>query len=146
MKIIKNRRGAALIEFAIVASVFLSLLFATFEIGFLLCISTGLKAGLYYGARLGIIGSSASNVTSLIISKYSVYGLGTISSSNITIKAYPTLADLNNNTNGTIGIGTSGQYVLYKGTYPYTFITSYLMPGGSNKTITVNIVVKNEYF
>ena len=146
MKIYKNIRGGSLVEFACVASVFLSLIFATFEIGFMLCITTGLEAGLYYGSRLGIIGSDTSKITSLIISEYSVYGLGTISSSNITMTAYPSITDLNNNSNGKSGTGASGQYVLYSATYPYTFMTSYLMPGGTKKSITVNTVVKNEYY
>ena len=70
----------------------------------------------------------------------------TISSSNITMTAYPSITDLNNNSNGKSGTGASGQYVLYSATYPYTFMTSYLMPGGTKKSITVNTVVKNEYY
>jgi len=147
----KNHKGSALIEFALVIPVFLTILLATYELGLMLTIKNGLFRGLYMGSRIGITGNGSPSLTvavnNAINSNFRLFSAGTLGNLTVTINNYSSLTNLLANTSPTSGVGGTGVYVLYSASYTYNTITPMLRPiFGNSVVITESISVRNELY
>jgi Flp pilus assembly protein TadG len=152
----KNHKGSALIEFALVMPVFLTILLATYELGLMLTIKNGLFEGLYTGSRIGITGnippgsgfpSLAVAVSTTINNNFKLFSAGTLGNLTVTINNYSSLSNLLANTSPVSGVGGTGRYVLYSASYTYNTITPMLRPiFGNSVVITESISVRNELY
>lgn len=152
----KNRKGSALIEFALVMPVFITILLATYELGLMLTIKNGLFRGLYTGSRIGITGNIppgsgyptlAVAVDTTIKNNFKLISAGSLGNLTITINNYSSLNNLLSNTSPSSGVGGTGRYALYRASYTYNTITPMLRPiFGNSIVITESISARNELY
>ncbi len=95
LEILRNRRGAAAVEMALVGPVMLGALVATIELGLVLVVNIGIEAAVRDAARYGITGqgTEAARVTairSIIADK--TFGLVDMDTISIDTKVYPTFS------------------------------------------------------
>jgi Flp pilus assembly protein TadG len=148
---IKSTEGTNLIEFAILAPVFLLMIIGLFDLGSLMIIQTSLDAGARQASRFGITGAGGVNrpalITQDVIDTISNYSGGIVNTKNliITVSAYPDITNVSAG-KGTVGsFGAGGQVVQYNITYQWkSFISSFGFPAFI--TLKANAVVQNESF
>jgi Flp pilus assembly protein TadG len=145
--------GSTLIEFAILAPVFIFLLMGLFEIGIILVIQNALDAGATQAARYGMTGKSDigqsrnASINSAIFKVLDTYSGGLIDPTKvqISVKAYNTIGEADNTpAQGQGGsFGSARQTVMYTLSYPWTiplpFVTAQtIMLTGSSITVNEN--------
>lgn len=145
----KNKqKGAAMVEFAITAFIFFMIVFATFEIGFVILIKIGLEAGQFYSARQAIAGGYTNNqIQSVFLDYFNKYSYADYTKISFAIKRYQDLQSLYTNASPSSTEGNvSNAVYLYESSYPYTYITSFLAPLETEKNITLKKAIWNEKF
>jgi Flp pilus assembly protein TadG len=89
----KNRRGAAVVEFAIVAPIFFLLIFGMIEFGRVVMVQQLLTNASREGARLGVLNDATDTQVKSKVVSYLAGANITIATSNVTV-AYATDASL----------------------------------------------------
>ncbi|MBL0942437.1 MAG: pilus assembly protein [Alphaproteobacteria bacterium] len=148
-----SQDGTALIEFAILAPIFIFLLIGLIELGLMLVIQNALDAGAAQAARYGMTGrvnntqDRSTSINGEIFKILATYSWGLIDPSKvqISVRAYNTISDADNKTNpGLAGsFGSSGQTVTYTLRYPWTvplpiFTNQTIFLEGSSITVNEN--------
>jgi Flp pilus assembly protein TadG len=150
MKHLKNKtqRGAALVEFSVIAMIFFLFIFAIFEIGLMISIKIGLDAGQFYSSRQAIASDlTTDEIKNIFIQYFNKFTYALSTSFTLGITYYPDLQSLYTNTSPsspTTNI-TNGVY-LYQSTYPYIYITRFISGSNTAKNITFSKAVWNEIF
>jgi Flp pilus assembly protein TadG len=91
----KNRRGAAAVEFAVVAPLFFTLVFGMIEFGRVVMVQQLLTNATREGARVGVLTDSTSTDVKNKVVSYLSSGKITIATSNVTVSyaSDPSLPD-----------------------------------------------------
>ncbi|MBN9412846.1 MAG: pilus assembly protein [Candidatus Paracaedimonas acanthamoebae] len=146
-----DEKGASVVEFSLLAPLFIFFIFAVIQMGAVLTIDNALEASIREGARYGITaqgGSSRdSQIRNVIQTIAKNYSGGLINPSNliITINSYPTFQALDANTSASNGAGTGNQAVKYQ--VQYTWDTIFPIFGSSNLIVLkAQTPVMNEGF
>jgi hypothetical protein len=156
----KRARGAGTvaIEFAIIGSVFVSLLLLAMEVGWQMVIEAALGAGGRAASRFGTTGALvAAGVTPPPTTRDgSILQLVLLNSGGvlqptllqITENSYASFTDAVNNVHPTSGAGSAGQVVRYTFTYNQAYLTPIAIAiAGQNSLIhTLTVTVLNEPF
>ncbi|MBA4749585.1 MAG: pilus assembly protein [Alphaproteobacteria bacterium] len=98
----RKTHGAAMIEFAIIAPVFLTILIGIFDVGIMMIIRTSLEEGARAASRYGITGGSSGSLTrsgsinQVILNTIGIYSGGLVDTSKVTItvKSYSSLSNV----------------------------------------------------
>lgn len=94
--------GAAMIEFAIIAPVFLTILIGIFDVGIMMIIRTSIEEGARAASRYGITGGAASSSTrdgsinQVVLNTIATYSGGIVDTTKVTItvKSYASLSNV----------------------------------------------------
>ncbi|MGI4850869.1 MAG: TadE/TadG family type IV pilus assembly protein [Janthinobacterium lividum] len=149
----KKDEGTTLLEFAILAPVFILLMFGTIHMGMMMVIQNALEAAVREASRYGVTGASQTNMTRgdsilQVIRNTAIQYSGGIIKTNdlvVTVSAYPNLVNVSADNGQTGSYGTGGQAVLYK--LSYTWDTLFTIFGNSNLvTLHAQTPVVNELF
>ncbi len=141
----RHQRGAALVEFALCASLLLLLLFGILDVGLLLGDRAALGAAAREAARSLAVGSAPSVATNRAIA---VSGLP-LTGANVSLTE--SAPDAGGNPTAWVTVGTSGggndaisgDFVRATVTYDHPLITSLVFAGGT-KTLTASLVMRRE--
>lgn len=149
-----QEKGTSIVEFALIAPVFLLAFFAAIQIGIIMVLQNALEAAAREAARYGITGQAASglsrdeSIKQRVLSVLSTYSGNIINPVNVTITvtSYPNLPSLQSDTQAiTNTFGVSGQAVLYQISYPWN--TVFPLFGTSSTLILKGVApVMNEYY
>jgi Flp pilus assembly protein TadG len=148
MKIKKNNRGAALVEFALVALLLITLVFGVIEFSLMMKDFLTLNEAAVVGVRSASIGSPTSTIVS-----YVQGAATTLTASQITItlqtRSSPTgtWTTLGNATGGLSNAAQSGDQVRVTLSYPHQLVTGTLfswISGGSTVTVYSDMVMQRE--
>ena len=152
------RSGAAAVEFAIVVSVFISLLLLVMETGWQLMIESALDAGARAATRFGSTGTTvAAGITpppadrnSSIMQVAIQYSGSVLQASRLQISeaSYADFSAACGGGAGTPGPGGGGQVTCYTFTYAQPYLTpiAVALTGQQSITHTVILAVLNEPF
>jgi Flp pilus assembly protein TadG len=154
---LRSRRGATLVEFAMVFPFLLLLMFGVMDFGFYFFVQHSLQFATREGVRLALVGRTINDVSGnplsrtesivrTIQSKASVAMRG----SDVSVSIYPVDATFVDPANWTTtqDAGLPGSYMRVKSRYTYRFITPLIgafVPGKS-KVIEVQATYRNELF
>jgi Flp pilus assembly protein TadG len=148
----KREDGKSLIEFAILAPVFITLVFGILNLGIMMTVQNALESAVREAGRYGITGQSEQgltrdqSITQVIQQTASKYSASIIDPSKIqvTVTAYPDLTQTGQpGVSGSFGL--PGQAVLYQVSYPWnTFFN--LFWGSNIVTLHAQTPVLNEQF
>lgn len=148
---LRQEEGASIVEFAIMAPIFIFFIFAVIQLSAVLIIDNALEASIREAARYGISGQGSgardSEIRSRIQTVARDYSGGLINPSNltITINSYPNFQALDANTSASNGSGSGSQAVKYQ--VQYTWNTTIPIFGASNLIILkAQTPVMNEGF
>jgi Flp pilus assembly protein TadG len=141
----RRKEGVSIVEFAILAPVFIFLMVGVVQLGFILVIQNALDAGVREAGRYGITGQVASGSTkedsikNRIIQTIKNYSGGIVDTTKIKIYA-SSYADLSSNqkltsSGGSNNFGGSGTIVNYLVTYDWNTMIPYF---GTNGIITLS--------
>ena len=141
----KQKRGAALVEFALCASLLLLLLFGILDVGLLLGDRAALGAAAREAARSLAVGDAPGVATNRAIAASNL----PLTSANITLTE--SVPDANGNPTGWVTVGTnagqndaaSGDFVCATATYNHPLITSLVFAGGT-KALTASLMMRRE--
>lgn len=146
-----DQQGASTLEFALLLPPFIFLVIGMLEMCMIMFVSMSMDVALDNTARTGSTGYVASGQTQqqTIIATMNQYLGGMIDTTqlSITTTSYSDLNQIGVNGQGTSGLGTANQYVVYNVSYPWHLMTPLLDEVvGTNGvyTITVQTLVKNE--
>ena len=136
------RRGAALVEFALVSGLLLLLLFGIIEMGLIFSDQVTLAQAAREAARSASLGSATSTV--ITRTENTASGLS-LSSGNITLEksadngtTWTTLGNI-----GTVNDAVTGNMVRATITYSHPLVTSLVFSGGA-KTLKTQMVMQRE--
>jgi len=121
LQILKNQKGQALVEFAIILPILLLLVMGILQFGMMLNAYLSIENAAREGARAGIMGSSDAEIRNLVIATSP-----SLDPENLTVSITP------NETNR-----TSGDTLTIKITYNYTLIVPII------SSLFNNVVVLN---
>jgi hypothetical protein len=153
-----RRAGVATLDFAIVGTVFVSLLALAFDAGWQIVIEAALGSGGRAASRFGTTGATVpagmtpvptSRTDSILqIVLQNSGGLLLASRLVITESSYASFAALAGGTGGTAGPGSAGQVVQYSFTYTQPYLTPIAMAitGAQQMVHNVTVTVLNEPF
>ncbi len=134
-----HEEGAAIVEFSIIAPLFIFCIFAVIQLSIVAIIDNALETAVREGARYGITGQGAgareSEIRRRIQTTAQDYSGGLIDPSKlmITINSYSTLQVLEANTNSVSNSGTGSQAVKYQ--VQYTWDTIFPIFGSSKDVV-----------
>lgn len=136
----RRRRGAAVVEFAIVAPVFFLLIFGMLEFGRMVMVQQILTNASREGARKAVLdGSTAADVDNIVITHMSDAKI-TVTAENITINpANPATANYGDPITVTVSVPFSQVSWL-----PGTMLTSFLPKGKTDITLSAATVMRRE--
>ncbi|AIL12793.1 hypothetical protein IM40_03455 [Candidatus Paracaedimonas acanthamoebae] len=148
---LRQEEGASIVEFALIAPLFIFFIFALIQLSAALIIDNALEASIREAARYGIAGQGSGarddEIRSRIQTVARDYSGGLINPSNLTImiNAYPNFQALDANTSGENGSGRGNQAVKYQ--VQYTWDTTIPIFGASNLLVLkAQTPVMNEGF
>jgi Flp pilus assembly protein TadG len=154
--VIKDNRGQAIVEFAIAAVLFFSLLFMVMDLGLMFYVKITMQNAVREGARYAITGRTDAGpnqraaVTTTIINKSNgLYDkhptVLTFSTVNVQTQALTTLPTAPG-VAGSNTVGTGGQIIVVQLTYSWPLLTPFLRPFFTNGTytFTVSSTMRNE--
>ena len=151
-----DSKGMVAVEFALTASIFMTLMLLTFEVCYDLAVGAALDYGTWSASRFGTTGSlTASGLTttdrSSSIQAIIVENGGSLLSSThlqVSQSAYTNFNTAMAASNGATGAGTSSQVVTYTITYTQPYLTpiAAVLAGSANLIHTSTAVVLNEPF
>lgn len=154
---LRDERGVTIIEFALIAPVFLALIFTTIEFSLILFLRGSIEDATHQVARLGITGSTygqSGDRQEILMGMLEERLQGIVfNPENFTITS-EVYANYNNATEGNAEdntgnvFGGSNQVVRYQVTYQHDYITPVgtMVDLGTGLTITSTVFVKNEEF
>lgn len=151
-KFLGSSLGSNLIEFAIIAPVFILMVLGALDLGAMMVIQNAVDTGARAASRFGLTGATGGTTRSAAIineinTTVSAYSGGIINLNNlvINVQSYPDLTNYVANT-GTVGsYGTGGQIVKYTISYQWnSFLALFGVP--SPITLTGIAAVQNENF
>lgn len=138
----RYRRGAALIEFVIVVSLLILLLFGIIEVGLLFKDQATISQAAREAARSASVGSATATAKSRAVN--TAAGI-TLSTSNVTLEksadngsTWSALGD-----SGSYNNAASGNLIRATVTYSHSLVTSFIYTGGT-KTLTAKMVMRRE--
>ncbi len=151
----RGERGATALEMALVAPVFFLLFIGIVEISLIALTQHLLENSTFNSSRLAKTGYVAEGKTQLdtimeALNKEmsSLAPLVDVTKLSVTSTSYGNLSNIGQPEQGTAGLGTSGQVVVYTVSYPWKMFTPMIgnLIGDENGmvNITSRIVVKNE--
>lgn len=150
-RLFRQEEGAALIEFALIAPVFIFFIFAVLQLSIVLVIDNALETSIREAARYGITGQGSSARDNQIRSRIQTiaqdYSGGLINPNGliITINSYSNFPALDNNTSASSSSGSGNQAVKYQ--VQYTWDTVMPILGTSHLvTLKAETPVMNEDF
>lgn len=148
----KREEGTSLMEFAILAPVFIVLVFGIINLGVMMTVQNALESAVREAGRYGITGQSETGLTrdqsilqviQQVANKYSA-GIINPSKLQVTVTAYPNLTQTGQP--GVAGsFGLPGQAVLYQVSYPWDTFFSLFWPSNI-VTLHAQTPVVNEQF
>ncbi len=149
-----GRRGSSTVEFALVSTLFMSLLLLTMEVCYDLAVGAALDHGAHVASRFGTTGSTTAAGVPGTDRMTTLQGLVIQGSGNLLrperlqmmVSNYPNVADAVQNTDGSSGPGTAGQVVVYTLTYSQPYLTpiAAVLAGNDALIHTSSVVVLNE--
>lgn len=151
----KGRHGLAALEFALIAPVFLLFLLGITELSLIMMVQHLLESAMHNASRTGKTGYVEAGKTQMDTVMDSVLtrlgGLSPlvdVSKLTITSTAYGDLSQIGQPEQGSEGLGTAEQVVVYTITYPWKMFTPVIgnLMGDENHIINLSsrIVVRNE--
>jgi len=148
----KSTKGSNLIEFAIIAPIFILINIGILDLGAMMIVQNSLDAGARAASRFGLTGATAGSTrTTAIVNEINTtvsdYSGGLVQTQNllINIEAYPNLTNYVANTGTTGSYGTGGQIVKYTISYNWpTFLAIFGFP--SPVQLSGTATVQNENF
>jgi Flp pilus assembly protein TadG len=131
-----NRRGAAVVEFAVVAPLFILLVFGMIEYGRMVMVQQVLTNASREAARKSVLdGANASTIKTETVNYLTSGGVKSVTASQITINpTNPTTAAAGAPVTVTISIPFSGQ----------SWLPSGMFPTAKAKTLTATAVMRRE--
>ena len=156
----RDRRGAATMEFALVAGPFLALVFLMLEAMWMLAVDMAMNDAAQEASRLGSLGTlqnqggSPASITAALTAAMVTRAGGLLTSNylTITMQSYGTAYDYGNhaaNATQTAGVGSSRQLVTYVVTYSQPLLTPLgilALGGRTSFSHKATIMVQNEPF
>lgn len=148
MNSLKNNRGAALVEFALVSLLLITLVFGVIEFSLIMKDSMTLNQAAREGVRSASVGSPTATVTSRVEGAAVTLTASKLSTS-IQSRTSPTASwsSLGNSSDGTANAAQAGDQVRVTVTYPHSLITGKLFSwksGGSTVTLSGDMVMRRE--
>ena len=151
-----GQRGGSAVEFALTASIFMSMMLLTMEVCYDLAVGAALDHGAWMASRFGTTGSltasglntsdRGSSIAAVVIQN----GGSLLSSTQLQIgeSAYANFGNAAGKIGGSSGPGTSSQVVTYTLTYSQPYLTpiAAALAGSANLIHTSTVVVLNEPF
>ena len=150
-RLFHHEEGAALIEFALIAPVFIFFIFAVLQLSIVLVINNALETSVREAARYGITGQGSGARDSQIRSRIQTiaqdYSGGLIDPSKltITINSYPNFTTLDNDTSASNNAGSKNQAVKYQVQYTWDTVMT-ILGDSSLVTLKAETPVMNEDF
>lgn len=150
----RDRRGTTAVEFALLANVFIVLVFLMIEASWIMTVEMAVNDAAQSAARLGSLGtlpptgSREAAIQAAIVN----YGGGVLNNSYLTVvmQSYGTAYDYGHhaaNATQTSGAGSGRQLVQYSVTYSQPLMTPFARTIlGASFTHSLNIMVQNEPF
>jgi Flp pilus assembly protein TadG len=136
------RRGAALIEFVIVVSLLILMLFGIIEVGLLFKDQATISQAAREAARSAAVGSSTTTAKNRAVN--TAAGI-TLATSNVTLEkstdngsTWTTLGDSGSNNDA-----VAGNLIRATVTYNHSLVTSLIYTGGT-KTLTAKMIMRRE--
>ena len=153
----RMRRGLTSVEFALIAPIFLTFLIGTTELSLIMLVEHLMESATHNASRTGKTGYIEEGKTqmdtvmdALILRLGGLHPLIDVSKLTITSTAYGDLSQIGQPDQGTEGLGTAEQIVVYTITYPWKMFTPLIgnIIGDENRIINLSsrIVVRNEPF
>lgn len=157
LRVAKDRRGVAILEFAIVGPAFIFFVFAMIDAMWMLTIELAMNEGVHEAGRLGSLGNTPSSGTreaaikNLLVQR----GAGMLDATKLTVTMTTfgsgnprDYATRTGTTTTATGAGLTRQLVQYQVAYVQPLITpiGIAYNGGTTVTHTATIVVQNEPF
>lgn len=149
-----GRRGSSTVEFALVSTLFMSLLLLTMEVCYDLAVGAALDHGAHVAGRFGTTGATTAAGMSGTDRATTLRDLVVQGSGNLlrperlqmTVSSYPNIAAAVAGTGGSSGPGTAGQVVMYTLTYSQPYLTpmAAVLAGNDALIHTSSVVVLNE--
>ena len=140
--------GAAIVEFAMIVPVVITLMLGLIETGLLLTAQGILDGAATSAARLGSTGYTKAGVDrSTFLANYvssQAYGLIDPARLQVRAKSYSNVSSIGQQGQGTVGYGGPNDVVVYSLTYPWTGITPFLAAAFGNITLNATVTVRNE--
>jgi Flp pilus assembly protein TadG len=122
---LRHEDGASIVEFALIAPLFIFFIFAVIQLSIVMVIDNALEASIREAARYGITGQGAGARDNEIRSRMQTiardYSGGLINPNNliITINSYPNLQTLDADSSATSSSGKGSQAVKYQAQYTW---------------------------
>ncbi len=110
----RSRQGSVMVEFAILAPVFISFLFAVMQIGFMMIIKNALEQGAYEGARYDsyTLNTQTAAAQNAARDAVDIYGMGLVKGKDVTF-------------NVTTNTFSTWKYKIYNLSFNYQNISNY---------------------
>jgi Flp pilus assembly protein TadG len=152
-----ERKGAAIVEFALVLPIFALLLFATIEFGHYFFVEHTLQFATREGTRLALVGATLNDPNgnpmtrqASIIQTIKDHAAMAVDPSTLQISIFPTGAGYTDPVNwqNTTDPGTGGNYMRVRVQYTFNFLTpliGYFFPSGQH-LIIAQALYRNELF
>jgi len=153
----KSELGQTTVEFALVAILFLGLLFVILDIAMLFFVNLSMQHAVREGTRYAVTGQSSADWRTAITAKIRAQSMG-LYDRNLNIPKEPQIkfidpanVTFSNYTGGTTYTGNTGvpkQYAVVSLTYKWRVLTPFLRPvfPGGIYTFTVKSTMKTEPF
>jgi Flp pilus assembly protein TadG len=155
-KFLKRDQGATMVEYALVAPVFILIMCGLFEISAVLFVLVTLDSATNEISRFGRTGDTISGETQLATARRILidHTYGLVDTTKVVFRIQPVLtfasADTSPATVESVDFGGTSSNVIYTITYPWTIITPFISTAAFGGSPTVNLsstaVVKNEPF
>jgi Flp pilus assembly protein TadG len=149
----RNDSGQTMVEMAFAASVFLSLLLAVIDFGWMFSNKLTLQNAVRQAGRYAITGQCVESNGSCSLTRYNsiiqtleTASLGLVNANNI--NSVVSITCVNQGGGCPNGAGGPGDTVTIKVTYPYPFVTPLVAPLFPNHSYTIKVssAFTNEYF
>ncbi len=155
-RFLKGEQGATIVEYALVAPIFILIMCGLFEISAVLFVLVTLDSAVSEISRFGRTGDTISGETQLATARRILidHTYGLVDTSQVIFRIQPVLtfsaADTSPATVESVDFGGTSSNVIYTVTYPWTIITPFISTAAFGGDPTVNLsataVVKNEPF
>lgn len=140
--------GAAIVEFAMIVPVVITIMLGLIETGLLLTAQGILDGAATSAARIGSTGYTKTGMArSTYLANYiasQAYGLIDPARLQVSARSYANFSSIGQQGQGTAGYGGPNDVVVYSLTYPWTGITPFLSAAFGSITLNSTVTVRNE--